>query len=115
MRIDFTERGYHQFKPSSLHNPNISRCWQRRFEDDVGKKYFIDINEWDNAEMKAHMSHPENCPDFSYEYELQMYAKDTHDAINLTFLSSWDIERVEAFVEKLWATGEFDYYEKWED
>lgn len=114
MRLDFTDRGYKQYRPTQFHSRWVSRCWQKRFDDERGKKYFIDINEWDNHDMKARMSRPEDCPDYSYEYEMQMYAKDTHDAVNLTFLSSWTLDRVEEFVEKLWATGEFDYYEEWE-
>ena len=113
MRLDFTDRGYKQYRPTQFHSRWVSCCWQKRFDDERGKKYFIDINEYDNAEMKLRMSRPEDAPDYSYEYEMQMYAKGTHDAVNLTFLSSWTLDRVEEFVEKLWATGEFDYYEEW--
>lgn len=48
-----------------------------------------------------------------YFPELQMYKKESHDAINLTFHSSWTLEMVENFMEKMWNTGMFDYYEKW--
>ena len=34
--------------------------------------------------------------------------------INLTFHSSWTIEQIEQYVEKMFQLGLFDYYEKWE-
>ena len=41
------EKGYKEFEPSPLKNNSISKCFQKRFDDENGKKYFITINKWD--------------------------------------------------------------------
>ena len=44
---DILARGYKEFKPTPFHNSGIVKCFQKRFDDDNGKKYFIDIHKWD--------------------------------------------------------------------
>ena len=114
-RMNFADKGYREYKPTAFHNSNVSRCWQKRFDDEHGKKYFIDINEWDNAYLKSHLTYSDGVPDFAYEFSMQMYAAGTHNPINILFHSSWTLAEVEEFVEKMWQTGMYDYYEKWED
>lgn len=100
---DIIKRGYDEYKPSPFHSSGIVKCFQKRFDDDNGKRYFIDVHKWD-------------IPSFtnSYEYSIQLYNKDTHDAIDLLFHSTWEIDKVEEFVKKLFETGMFDYYEEWD-
>ena len=43
---EILENGYHEYKPTCFHNDGITKCFQKRFDDDIGKKYFIDINKW---------------------------------------------------------------------
>ena len=70
-------------------------------------KYFIDAVEW------ASWRHPHTGDVFpvSYEFETQMYRKDSHSAFDISFHSSWSLDQVEAFVEALFASGVCDYYE----
>lgn len=104
-------KGYREYEPIVFDPPDVEKRFQKRFDDDVGKKYFIDVKKW-RALRRPHMSELTNV---SYEYETQMYKKDTHDAVNFEFLSSWDLESVEEFMEKQFATGMFDYYELWSE
>lgn len=95
---------------ASLLNKSIIQIFQKRFDDDIGKKYFIDINKWSWKEFGR-----EELPDYTYEFEIQLYSKDLHEPLNLNFFSGWDIDKVERYVESIWNNGMFDYYEKWSE
>ena len=41
------ERGYKEYLPNPvLDNESIVKKFQKRFDDDFGKKYFIDVTKW---------------------------------------------------------------------
>lgn len=109
MKNRLLEKGFRRFEPSSLDNENITDKYQKRYDDEKGKKYFITVNKW------RPWVHPYTGDKFgpSYDYDIQLYKKDTRDAINVNFLSSWNIDDVEDYAEKLFNTGLFDYYEEW--
>ena len=107
---DFIERGYKEFRPTSLDSPYVEKCFQKRFDDDRGKKYFITVKKWEGW---THPHTGDKSPP-GYEYDIQMYKKGDHDAIDILFHSTWSIEAVEDYMEKLWNTGLFDYYELWD-
>lgn len=98
-------KGYKEFKPSPIDNQGICKCFQKRFDDEIGKKYFITVNKWDWTYTNS-ISY-----DFTYEYTLQLYNKDKHNPINMTLFSGWEIDEVEEFIKELWTTDRFDYYE----
>ena len=105
---ELIEKGYHEYKPTPYEHQGVERVYQKCFRDNKGKKYFIDVKKWED------MFHPythELIPG-GYEYETQLYKKGTHDPFNITFLSHWDIENVEEFVENLFQSGVLDYYEE---
>lgn len=106
----FSNKGYKEYPPSKFHNASISKCFQKRFDDSVGKKYFIDVNKWDWSEFADRVPF-----DITYEAEVQLYKYGTHDAVNLTFHNTWDFEEIERTVERLFQTGMFDYYERWDE
>lgn len=108
-------KGYKEYTPTHFHNESIVKCFQKRFDDNIGKKYFIDINKWSWREIVPYYKRDKLFEDYTYEYKIQMYKKDTHDAVDLSFHGSWTLEMVEDFVEDLWLTGMFDYYEKLEN
>lgn len=102
-----TDRGYKEFEPTRFHSAGIRRCFQKRFDDDTGKRYFIDVHEWEP------FSGCENV--VPYEYEIQLYQKGTHNPINLLFFAGWDLDSVEEHVKNMFESGMYDYYERWED
>ena len=104
---DFLSAGFHEFSPSRFEHDGVETCFQKRYDDDHGKKYFITVNKWRAWE------HPYTHEIFpsDYEYHIQMYKKDDHGAIDILFHSSWNLVDVENYMEKLWDTGLFDYYE----
>ena len=107
---NYISRGYTQYKPTPYDSEFVETRFQKRFDDDKGKKYFIDI-----IKHKGFV-HPYTKEEYppSYEYETQMYQKGTHNPVNFEFLSTWTIEEVEEFMEKQFATGMFDHYEMWD-
>ena len=97
------EMGYKEYTPPPFVSNNIEKCFQKRFDDEIGKRYFITVNKWNTLAGNI------------YEYETQFYKKDSRDAVNMTFHSSWGLSDVEEYLELLFETELFDYYEKWSD
>lgn len=106
----FTSRGYKIYEKSRFDSPNVEYLFQKRFDDSVGKKYFITVYKWDWTWCKDRMG---NSPLKTYEYQVQLYKKGAHDAVDIDCHSSWSLPDVEGFIENLFQTGWFDYYEVW--
>lgn len=101
------KRGYKEYAPTQFHNEYIVKCFQKRFDDDKGKKYFINVDKYDM---------PEPVTDaFPYEFEVYLSLKDGDAIKMLLYGSDWDINTVEKYIEKLFSTGDYEYYELWED
>lgn len=107
----FLEKGYKEFSPSELDSEAVSKCFQKRFDDEIGKKYFITVKKYDWSAYPEY-NIPEN---YSYEFDTQLYQFETHYPINLIFFSGWNIDSVEKHLENLWNDKDYDYYEKFED
>lgn len=102
------ELGFYEYRPNKFDGDGVEKCFQKRYDDEKGKKYFISIKKW------KPLTHPytKEITPAVYEYDIQLYKKEDHDAINLLFHSSWKLEEVEEYMEKLWNTNLFDYYEE---
>lgn len=109
-REELSARGYKQYERTPFDSQSVNCRFQKRFDDDKGKKYFIDVVEW------SEFRHPHTGDIFpvSYEYECQLYKGGSHDAFDVQFHSSWVLDDVEAFVEKLFVSCGCDYYELWD-
>ena len=111
----FTNRGYEKYNRTQFDSDSIMYNFQKRFDGDNGKKYFIDVHKINHDWMcEWEKKQPWYTP-YSYEFSCQLYKKDTHAAVNMRFFSDWTIEQVEEFVEKLFQSGELDYYERWNE
>lgn len=108
---ELLKRKFTKYPRTPFDNESVETCFQKRYDDNIGKKYFLNVKKWSSF---AHPHTGETFPP-SYEYDTQLYKKDGHDAINILFHSSWNLDDVEEYLEKLWATGLFDYYEKFEE
>ena len=94
--------GYKEYEPSIIDSDMISKCFQKCFSDDIGKRYYIDIKKWDWSNIRADIG-------VKYEFEVQMCINEK--PINFTLFNGWDVEEVEDYINRLWSTGEYDYYE----
>lgn len=111
----FINRGYEKWDRYNL-QPDIVMCnFQKRFDDEVGKKYFIDVQKISHDWMPDHLKSTDSYTLYEYTYSCQVYKKDTHAALNMEFFSDWSIEQVEEFIERLFQNGELDYYERWDE
>ena len=107
---DILNAGYHEYDPTPIDHEDIDKRYQKRFDDKIGKKYFIDIIHW------KPIRHPHTGEWYGggYEFETQLYKKGTHEPINMTFFSGWDIDSVEKFISDMFDTGILDYYEEFD-
>jgi len=104
---DFLDNGFTEFEPSPF-DGEVEACFQKIYKDDVGEKYSVIVKKWGD------FKHPYTNEVFplGYEYNIQLYKKEEHDAVDLLFHNSWELKEVEEYLEKLWQTGLFDYSEK---
>ena len=109
------ERGYKQHKPTPVIDSDlIVAKFQKRFDDDFGKKYFIDVLKW------SHNFVPEYHRDkwwkpFSYAYHLYVTMFEEEKPIYFEFGTSWTIEEVENFAEEFFDKMKPNYYEDWDE
>lgn len=107
IRKFFTDKGFKEFTPPDFRSyDGVTTMFQKRYDDDLGKKYFIDVKIWD---WTGTYKIPEN---YSVEFEGQYYQKDTHNAVNFTFID-WKLEDVESWLDKLFEVGLIEHYELW--
>lgn len=99
--------GFHEYAPTQIHHSGIITCFQKRYDDDIGKKYFIDVNVWDWTMF------PKIPEKYHPEITGQYYQAGTHDAVNFEFID-WDLEAVEQWLDKLFELGVLEHYEEWD-
>lgn len=46
------ERGYKEYPPGPIDSPSTILNFQKRFDDETGKKYFIDVHKHSNDFMR---------------------------------------------------------------
>lgn len=109
------ERGYKQYKPTPyIDNEHIVAKFQKRFDDDFGKKYFIDVAKWSNSFIPADRRDKWWTP-FSYAYHLYVTMSEEENPIFLEFGTSWTLENVEKFAEEFFEKMQPNYYEDWDE
>ena len=102
---DFIERGFTQFEPGPLDSDWVVTKFQQRYDDDIGKKYFITVSKYKAWEHPhTHVVIP---PAYEYDTQFTLDGK----PINVTFFSGWELDEVEEKIEEMWKTGGYDYYE----
>lgn len=107
---DFFKRGYKRFKSSSFDSDCVSDLYQKAIRDgNDDRLYFIDIKKWDFSRYQNRM---QNQPHISYEIGTQLTHRETENALNITFISGWNLDDAERFIEQLWKTGLFRGYDE---
>lgn len=109
------ERGYKKFSPLPvLDDEHIVARFQKRFDDNFGKKYFIDVLKWSNDFIPVDRRDEWWTP-YSYEYQIHTTMFNEEKPINLEFYSSWTLEEVERFAEDFFEKMKPNYYETWNE
>lgn len=96
--------GYKEYEPSIIDSDMVSKCFQKCFSDDVGKKYYISIKKWDWSDTRVDIG-------VKYEFEVQLYMDDK--PINFTLFNGWNVEEVEDYMDRIWSADKYDYYERY--
>ena len=94
------EHGFKEYNPTRFDNDSVILRFQKRYDDDFGKKYFIDILKWDNSYVPADRRDKWWKP-YSYTYETQITMFKDCKALNFEFFSDWTLEQVEKFMEEM--------------
>lgn len=106
------EKGYKQYSPTPvLDNEHIIAKFQKRFDDDFGKKYFIDIAKWSHDYVPEHHRDKWWTP-YSYAYHVYITMFEEEKPIFFEFGTSWTLEEVENFTEDFFDKMKPNYYEK---
>lgn len=109
------ERGYKQYPTTPvLDSDSIVAKFQKRFDDNFGKKYFIDVAKWSHDYVPVSRRDKWWKP-FSYEYHLYVTMFEDEKPIYLQFGTSWTIEEVEEFAEDFFEKMKANYYESWDE
>ena len=106
------ERGYKQYKPTQFDNESVVARFQKRFDDDFGKKYFIDVLKWSHDYVPVNKRDKWWKP-FTYCYETQVSMFKEEKSLNLEFFSDWTLEEVEKYMEEMFEKMKLNYYESW--
>lgn len=111
---DWIAQGYKKF--TSNYKPHTAFGLQKRFDDEIGKRYYITVWVYDNT---LYMDKYTGYDRWSFQPEVQFNANNTTFDVQYFHRNSvqWgvtSIEQVEAFFLKMWKNMDCDYYEKWE-
>ena len=101
-----------KYEPTCFDNESVVARFQKRFDDDFGKKYFIDVLKWSHDYVPIDRRDKWWKP-FTYHYETQVTMFEESKALNLEFFSDWTLEEVEKYMEDLFDKMNLNYYETW--
>lgn len=107
------KHGYTKYNPAYFDNDSVVARFQKRFDDDFGKKYFIDVLKWSQEYVPVERRDKWWKP-FTYHYETQVTMFEDAKALNLEFFSDWTLEEVEKYMEDLFDKMNLNYYETWD-
>lgn len=101
--------GFHEFQPPKFSRyDSVAACFQKKYIDNNGIRYFVDANVWD-------FTWAYQVPDrYVVEFSGQFYSKLEHEAVNMEFIG-WELCKVEDFINSLFDAGLLDYYEEYND
>jgi hypothetical protein len=106
--------GYKEFHSNWKNSDCYIKSFQKRFDDELGKKYFITLDMYDYSKRVL---------EYTFDCDSQMYIerdkKDGEYKNEITFNVNYfvdcysTIEEMEQFFEKIWLTMSCRHYEKW--
>lgn len=108
------EKGYKQYNATPYDNEYIVARFQKRFDDDFGKRYFINVLKWSRNFVPVEHRDKYWQP-YAYEYEVQVSMYEDDNTINLHFYADWNLDKVEDFMENFFEKMNPNYYESWDE
>ena len=109
---DWLDVGYKRY--NNRDNSGAEFLLQKRFDDEYGKKYFINARVFNWKEFQER--NPQ-LPDYSFAPDIQFQFRNSERPtmnVELILSNEHTIETVEKEFENLWVLVGKPYYEKWE-
>jgi hypothetical protein len=110
---EWIDRGYRRYDISYERremNKLADFMLQKRFDDEVGKKYFITVYCYDRKKYPP--EHQKNLPEFGYMPTAHFALRDNNPFFNIEMNGINNIDEVESYFELFWNTLNQPYYEK---
>lgn len=108
---ELKNNGYNEFTPPDFMNKfkDLLHAFQKRFDDEIGKKFFIDIYIYNE------LIHPHTKESFGFAVEAstQLTFTEKEYPVNIELFAGWDIKEIESKVQEIWEKCNANYYEKW--
>lgn len=110
---DWLDAGYKRYDGNHLNNSDF--LLQKRFDDEVGKKYYIDVWVYEHSKSEYY-SRNSALPPVAFQPEVQ-FQRGEKMTLDMTFIINQDstIAEIEQEVECFWLFLEKPYYRKWEE
>ena len=106
------KKGYRKYRPTAFDNEHVVARFQKRFDDEIGKRYFIDVVRWSNEYIPENRRGDWWTP-YNHEYEVQIYMFEDRKPLNFHFFCHWTLEEVEKYMEEFFEKMKPNYYETW--
>lgn len=108
---NWLDAGYKRYDGNHLNNSDF--LLQKRFVDEAGKKYFIDVWVYEHSKHEYY-SRNSALPPLAFQPEVQ-FRREGNMTLNITLLMNENstISEVEQQVECLWLFLERPYYERY--
>ena len=107
------ECGYKRYNPTAFDSDSVVSRFQKRFDDEYGKKYFIDILKWSHEFIPANRRDKYYKP-FSYTYEIYTTMFEEEKGLRIELYNDWTLEETERFAEDFFEKMKPNYYENWD-
>lgn len=105
--------GYKQYAPTGLDHEIVVSRFQKRFDDQYGKKYFINVLKNDHSFIPE-SQRGDWWTRYRYTYEVQVTCDTGEKTLNLEFFADWTVEGVEKFMADMFEKMKLNYYELWD-
>ena len=105
----FLEKGYKRFE----NNLSLNRSafgLQKRFDDELGKKYYITVWVYDYSKIDSAMG-------LRFAPDVQFVLKSTGEYVDIKLHqgTNTSVDSIETFYENLWKVLDCKYYELWSE
>lgn len=104
------EHGYRKYRPTEFDSRFVVARYQKRFDDDIGKKYFIDVLEYDHSDIAQKYDISDR---YGNEFELYLTFGDDDKPMKILMYCGWTLEEAEKMAEMMWNNLFANYYERW--
>lgn len=112
---EWIDRGYRRYEVpenSREFNKLADFILQKRFDDEVGKKYYITVYCYDRSKYPDHaLEHVKDLPRYGYMPTVHLALRDNQPFFGIEMNGITSIDEVESYMEKFWLMLNKPYYE----